>query len=170
MINALKERRSVRQYKDIKIEDEKIEQLLIAGRMAPSGKNKKPVEFIVVEDEDILNELGDAKPKGGLFLSHAPLAIVIVGKEEISDTWIEDCSIATTFIQLEAHNQGLGSCWVQIRARFDSEDKVKKMLNIENNKRVLCILSLGYPDEQMTAYREKDYRKAMKEGRVVDSQ
>lgn len=157
MINVLKERRSIRKYKGQMVEDEKIEKLIIAGRMAPSGKNKRPVEFIVIKDKEILKKLSSAKPKGGLFLKEAPAAIVVVGREDISDTWIEDCSIATTFIQLEAHNQGLGSCWVQIRERFDAENKVKKLLDIEKQKRVLCIISIGYPDEVKAAYDEKEF-------------
>lgn len=157
MINSLKERRSIRKYKNQEIEEKKIEKIIVAGKMAPSGKNKKPVEFIVVKDKDILKKLSLVKPKGGLFLEEAPAGIVIVGREDISDTWIEDCSIATTFIQLEAHNQGLGSCWIQIRERFDAENKVKELLDIERDKRVLCIISIGYPDEILKAYDEKEF-------------
>lgn len=157
MINILKERRSIRKYKDKEIEEKKIEKIITAGKMAPSGKNKRPVEFIVVKNKEVLKELSLAKPKGGLFLEEAPVGIVVVGREDISDTWIEDCSIATTFIQLEAQNQGLGSCWVQIRERFDAENKVKKILDINEEKRVLCIISIGYPDEVKEAYDEKDF-------------
>ena len=157
MIDALKERRSIRRYKNKEVEEKKIEKIIVAGKMAPSGKNKKPVEFIVVKDRETLKELSSVKPKGGLFLEAAPLGIVVVGKEDISDTWIEDCAIATTFIQLEAHNQGLGSCWIQIRERFDAENKVKELLDIKRHKRVLCIVSIGYSDEIHKAYDEKDF-------------
>ena len=95
-------------------------------------------------------------------MAESPTCIAIMGKEEISDTWVEDCSIASTFIQLEACNQGLGSCWVQIKNRLTEEGKnaeeaVKEILEVSNNNRVLCIIALGYPNEEKPAYKEEDY-------------
>ena len=133
MLNLLRERRSIRKYKDKVVDEEKVKKILAAGRMAPSGRNKKPWEFLVTEDREVLTELAHVKPQGGLFLEGASTAIVVIGREDISDTWIEDCSIAATFMQLEAHNQGVGSCWVQMSGRFtadntDAEVRVKKIL------------------------------------------
>jgi len=161
MLNILLERRSIRKYKDIKIEEQKINQILGAGKVAPSGKNKKPWEFMLIEDNEVLKELSMVKPKGGLFLAEAPTAIVVIGNEEIADTWIEDCTTASTFIQLEARHQGLGSCWVQIRNRYtkdggDAEKAAKEILEIPTNKRLLCIIALGYPDQERPAYKEED--------------
>ena len=149
MLKILLERRSIRKYKNNKVEDKKIKQILGAGQVAPSGKNKKSWEFLVVEDKEILERLSKVKPKGGLFLAESPVVIAVIGREDLSDTWVEDCSIASTFIQLEAHNQGLGSCWVQMKNRFtedggDAEKLAKKILEILDNKRLLCIISLGY--------------------------
>ncbi len=161
MLKILLERRSIRKYKEKKIEEEKINQILAAGKVAPSGKNKKPWEFVVVEDREVLKKLSMVKPKGGLFLAESPTAIAVVGDDEISDTWIEDCSTASTFIQLEARHQGLGSCWVQMRNRFtkdggDAEILAKEILEIPANKRLLCIISVGYPDQERPAYKEED--------------
>ncbi|OQY42792.1 MAG: hypothetical protein B6227_00820 [Fusobacteriia bacterium 4572_74] len=162
MLKVLLERRSIRKYKEKKVEEEKIKQILAAGKVAPSGKNKKPWEFVVIENKEILKKLSMVKPKGGLFLAESPTCIAVVGNEEISDTWVEDCSIASTFIQLEACNQGLGSCWVQMKNRFtkdggDAEEIVKEILEISDNKRVLCIISIGYPDQKIFAYKEENY-------------
>lgn len=161
MLKILLERRSIRKYKEKKIEEEKINQILAAGKVAPSGKNKKPWEFVVIEDREVLKKLSMVKPKGGLFLAESPTAIAVVGDEEISDTWIEDCSTASTFIQLEARHQGLGSCWVQMRNRFtkdggDAELLAKEILEIPADKRLLCIISIGYPDQERPAYKEED--------------
>ncbi|WP_028856563.1 nitroreductase family protein [Psychrilyobacter atlanticus] len=161
MLKILLERRSIRKYKEKKVEEEKINHILAAGKVAPSGKNKKPWEFIVIEDKDVLKKLSMVKPKGGLFLAESPTAIAVVGDEEISDTWIEDCSTASTFIQLEARHQGLGSCWVQMRNRFtkdggDAEVLAKEILEVPNNKRLLCIISIGYPYQERPAYKEED--------------
>lgn len=161
-MDLLRERRSIRKYRDKVVEKEKIKKILAAGRMAPSGKNKKPWELLVTMDREILNKLAHVKPKGGLFLAESPAAIVVIGREKVSDTWIEDCSIAATFMQLEAHNQGLGTCWVQMRGRFtsekmDAEARVREILGIDEEIRVLCVLSIGYSDESKPAYREEDY-------------
>jgi nitroreductase len=166
MLKVLLERRSIRKYKSKKIEKEKLKQILAAGKLAagkvaPSGKNKKPWEFLVIEDKEILKKLSMVKPKGGLFLAETPASIAVIGREDLSDTWVEDCSIASTFIQLEACNQGLGSCWVQMKDRFtkdggDAEEAAKEILEIPNNKRLLCIISLGYPDQERPAYKEED--------------
>lgn len=162
MLQVLKERRSIRKYQERVVEEDKIRTILAAGRMAPSGKNKKPWEFILVDDRDTLQKLAGAKAKGGLFLSNTPAAIVIIGREDISDTWIEDCSIASTFMQLEIHNQDLGSCWVQMKGRFtaedtDAEDRVREILGLSHEKRVLSVIAMGYPAEEMPPYREEDY-------------
>jgi nitroreductase len=161
MLKILLERRSIRKYKEKKIEEEKINQILAVGKIAPSGKNKKPWELMVIEDKEILKKLSMVKPKGGLFLAEAPICIAVIGNEEMSDTWVEDCSIVSTFIQLEACNQGLGSCWVQMKNRFtkdneDAEILAKEILEIPTNKRLLCIISIGYSDQESVAYKEED--------------
>ncbi|MCK5780847.1 MAG: nitroreductase family protein [Psychrilyobacter sp.] len=162
MLKVLLERRSIRKYKDDLVESEKVKQILGAGQLAPSGKNKKPWEFIVIENREVLKKLSEVKPKGGTFLEDAPIAIAIVGLEANSDTWMEDCSIASTFIQLEAENQGLGSCWVQLKSRFtkdgeDAEKLGKKILEIEDEKRLLCVISIGYSNQKKIVYKEEDY-------------
>ncbi len=162
MLKILLNRRSVRKYKEKQVESEKVKQILGGGMVAPSGKNKKPWEFITIEDKKILEELSKVKPTGGKFLDSVPLGIAIVGREDISDTWVEDCSIASTFMQLEAENQGLKSCWVQLKSRFtedgkDAEGVAKEILGVSNNKRLLCVIAIGYPDENKEPYREEDY-------------
>lgn len=159
-LDLLMKRRTIRLFKDEKIDKETILKVIKAGLLAPSSKNKKPVEFIVVEDKDTLLKLENCKDKGGIGLETAPCAIVVVGDSSKSDVWIEDASIAATYMQLEAEQLALGSVWIQMRKRFneigDSEDEVRKLLNIPENYGVLCIIALGYKDEVKKPYEEKD--------------
>lgn len=159
-LDLLMKRRTIRIFKDEKIDKETILKVIKAGLLAPSSKNKKPVEFIVVEDKDTLLKLENCKDKGGIGLETAPCAIVVVGDSSKSDVWIEDASIAATYMQLEAEQLDLGSVWIQMRKRFneigDSEDEVRKLLNIPENYGVLCIIALGYKDEVKKPYEEKD--------------
>ena len=127
-LNLLQKRRTVRRYREEKIEEEIIDQILKAGLLSPSSKNKKPVEFIVVEDKETLKKLKESKNKGIEGLNTALCAIVVIADSQLSDVWIEDASIAATMIQLAASEQGLGACWIQIRKRknnnSDSEESI----------------------------------------------
>ena len=91
----------------------------------------------------------------------SPVAIVVIGDSLTSDVWIEDASIASTLIQLEAESLGLGSCWIQMRSRQgendDSEKEVRNVLNIPDNYGVLSIIALGYKDEEKIPYDENSF-------------
>lgn len=156
MIDLVRKRRSIRKYKDILVEKNKIEKLLKVASLAPSSMNKKPVEFIVVDDKEIILNLQECKKFGTTALKTAPLAIVIVADKIKSDVWVEDASIAATFIMLEAEKLGLGSNWIQLRNRESnegiSEETTRKLLKIQDNFGVLAIITIGYKDEEKAAY------------------
>lgn len=156
------ERRTIRKYKKTEIQKEKIQEILELALVSPSGKNSKPYEYVVVSDEKSLKSLSKAKNAGGAMIAEAPIAIVILGNKDKSDTWIEDCSIAATLIQYKAWELGLGSCWVQMRGRVDennsnSENIIRNILNIPDNFGVLCVIPIGYPDEKKESYSCGDF-------------
>ncbi|WP_321328504.1 nitroreductase family protein [uncultured Ilyobacter sp.] len=161
LFELLKKRRSIRKFQEKSVEADKLETILKAGLISPSGKNKKPWEFVVVDDSDKLEKLSKAKPAGGQLVKDAPVAIVVLGEEEKSDTWVEDCSIALTFMQLEAEEQGLKSCWVQIDKRPSEDGRgadviAREILGIEGDLKVLAILAMGYPEQERPVYTEDD--------------
>ena len=150
MLELLLARRSCRTFEDRAVEAEKREALLQAAQLAPSGKNTRPWEFVVIENKKTLQKLGGCRHPAQPFLPETPLAIVILADTQKTDTWIEDASIASILIQLEAERLGLGSCWVQIRLRdsnqgMSSEDYVRKLLGIPAHMAVLSIIAVGYP-------------------------
>lgn len=100
MIELLRNRRSIRKYTDKDIEPEKIEILKEAVLRSPSSRNFDPWEFIFVDDRGLLKQLALCKPHGAKFLEGAALGIVICADEQKSDVWIEDCSIASIFVQM----------------------------------------------------------------------
>ena len=158
LLDLLKTRRSIRQFKDKQISKETIEQIIKAGLLAPSSKNKRPVEFVVVEDKDTIKKLKKCKGKGVDSLNTATCAIAVIADSEKSDVWVEDASIAMTLMHIAAENLGLGSVWIQIRNRFvegrSSEEEVRRVLNIPDNYGVLSILAIGYKDEHKDPYDE----------------
>ncbi len=149
MLDILYNRRSTRKFLDKKIEETKIKNLLTAALLAPSSKGSRPWEFIIVDDPTLLAILATSKPHGASLLKHAPLAIIITGDRTKSDVWVEDCSIASILVQLEAEALGLGSCWVQINRRYYSDDitsneYIHEHFSIPDKLEVLSIVGIGY--------------------------
>ena len=146
-------RRSIRHFKSTAVEPEKVACLVEAALRAPSSRGLQPWEFILVDQIEILKKLSKAKPHGSGFLGDAPLGMVICANEEISDVWVEDCSIATIMVQLAAHSLGLGSCWIQIRQRqhqpdMSAETYIADVLKLPARLRVLAMLAIGYPEKE----------------------
>lgn len=145
----IKARHSVRSYTNEKIPDDILERIISQAKLAPSSRNKKPVDFVLVTDSDQLEKLSKAKAAGSQMIKDAAAAIVVMGDSEKSDVWIEDCSIAMTYLHLAATEAGLGSVWVQLRGRQTSDGQdsglyVKKIFNMEERMQILAVLSLGY--------------------------
>lgn len=157
MISQLRERRSIRKFKKIKIEEPVIDILKEALLRSPSSRNKNPWKFIFVDDFELLTKLSKSKKHGSAYLGNTSLGVVICGDETITDVWVEDCSVATIILQLAAQSLGLGSCWCQIRNRkhndsISAEDYVKQLLNIPEQIKVEAIVGMGYPDEEPTPH------------------
>jgi nitroreductase len=163
MLDILKKRRSIRKFKNNIIEKDKIDKLVQAALLSPSSRKLQPWHFIAVDDKNILQELSKCKRHGSDFLKKAPLAVVVIADPATCDVWIEDASIASIIIQLEAESLDLSSCWIQVRERMHddkttSEDYIKEVLEIPLNFKVECIISIGYKDEVLPAYNENELR------------
>ena len=163
MLEVIKKRRSVRAYQEKPVEEEKIWEILKAVQMAPSANHRRPWEFVVVQDKNLKEKLSQATPWGG-FISQAPVAIVLCADEEKSRHWLEDAAIAGGYLYLEATNQGLGTCWVQVRGSKtekgeESEGYVRNLLGIPQNFRVVAIFPLGYPAEYPEPHQEGEFKK-----------
>ena len=161
MLEIFYKRRSTRKFLTQKVEDEKIRKLLTAALLAPSSRGLRPWEFILVNDPELLEKLATSKPHGASLLRHAPLAIIIAGDKTISDVWVEDCAIASLFIQLEAEALGLGSCWVQINRRYYNDDitsneYIHEQFNIPDKLEVLSVIGIGYKAAQRAPMTEAD--------------
>jgi nitroreductase len=165
MIELLRARKSIREYTGQPIEPEKLELLKEVVLRAPSSRNIDPWEFIFVDDRRLLKKLASCKPHGAAFLAHAALGIVICGDSRRSDTWIEDCSIASILVQMVAQSIGLGSCWIQVRNRMHadgmtSEQYVQESLKIPAHVQVESIIAVGYPAEQREPVPREDLKYA----------
>ena len=151
--DLLVNRRSIRKYTDQPVDPQDVKLIIEAALMSPSSKSVRPWQFVVVEDKAMLEKLGKCKPNYATSIANAPLAVVVTADITKSDAWIEDASIAALLMQLQAADLGLGSCWVEVRDRYGAdgepaEDYVREALGIPEEFGVLCIVSIGYKDEQ----------------------
>ena len=159
-LELLKTRRSCRRFTEQPVDENNVCNLMKAALMSPSGHRINPWEFIMVEDKEMLRQLSMCKAQGATLLEGASLAIVVIGDTNKTDVWVEDCSIATILIQLAAEDLGLGSCWVQVRKRFDAEgisadENVKRLLAIPENYAVLSIVAIGHKERESKPFDEE---------------
>jgi len=131
---------AVRNYQDKPVPDELVRRILEAGRLSASGMNAQPWHYVVVQDRDMLRQLGSAV-RTGPFIAQAPLAIVVA----IDNTRlaVSDASRAIQSMLLTAWSEGLGSNW----AGFGGLMEVNRLLGIPNELDVLAVLPFGYPQQ-----------------------
>lgn len=137
-------RKSVRKYLPKPVEKEKLEILLKAGMAAPSGKDVRPWEFIVIDDRATLDSMAAVLPYAKM-LKEAPMAIVVCGDSTKSSYWYLDCSAATQNILLAAEAMGLGAVWTATYPYPERMEVVKKYTGIPDEINSLCVIPIGYP-------------------------
>ena len=146
-IDIARSRHSSRLFTSEPLLPREMELIMEAGDLAPSSRSRRPVRLIPVVDEGLIRRLAMCKDSGTRALETATFAVIVAADPEVSDVWIEDCSIATIMMQMEAEDLGIGSCWIQIRLRkvgdTDSEDFVIKEAGLDPRLKVLSIIAFG---------------------------
>ncbi len=151
LLKILKQRRSVRAYKEEDISDNDLHKLLEAAQSAPSAGNLQAREFIIVKDVNAKHQLSEAA-LGQFFIAKAP--IVLVGCANIGRSSrnygdrgqlyaVQDVTIAASYIQLAAESMRLSTCW--IGAFY--EERVRELLELPLDIRPVLMLPVGYPNE-----------------------
>ncbi|GMU94864.1 MULTISPECIES: nitroreductase family protein [Ignavibacterium] len=144
-------RRSIRKYKPVKIEEEKINLLLKAAMHAPSAMNLKPWHFIVINSEEVIKQTVKSVPHAEM-IKQSGNAILICGDSSVekNESWlIQDCSAATQNILLTAYDSGLGSCWIAVHGMNDMVKNLKTQFNLPDEIIPFALVAFGYPDEEV---------------------
>lgn len=159
LLDVFGKRRSVRAYKPVPIEKEKIDICIESARLSPSACNSQPWHFIIIDDPDLKNRVCEAAFSGAYsmnsFVKEAPVIAAIVCERKMFlsvvgkyvrgvDYCFTDIGIAGEHFCLQASQLGLGTCWIG----WFNEKGVKKTLNIPASKKVGYLISLGYPSDQ----------------------
>jgi nitroreductase len=146
-LELCKSRRSVRRYEEKEVPEDAILKILEAGRWAPSGLNNQPWKFMVVRKREKINELAEFTKYKHIVERAKALIVVFLDLDEMYDR-IKDVQAIGASIQnmlLEAHNLGLGSCW--IGEVLNRKEKVEEFLGVPENLELMAFITLGYPSE-----------------------
>ena len=158
-------RKSIRKYKPEPLKESQIQQILHAAFMAPSCKDCRPWEYIIVENKEMLEKMSKVAPYSKM-LKHAAMGIVVMANltcNENLDQCIQDCAAATENMLLEAATLDIGSCWVGCHPRMDRVEKLKSLFSLPNHIYPLWMISFGYPDEDPKEKNKWDVSKIHRE-------
>jgi nitroreductase len=140
-LEAIRNRRSIRRYKNGVIPKADLEAIVDAGRLAATGSNQQPWDFIVVTAKPMIVDFQVA----GAWIETASAVIVVV-MDPKSRWWIEDGAAAIENMLLASTALGYGSCWVEGDV-LPHEDMIKPLLGIPSHKRVMALIPIGMPAE-----------------------
>ena len=160
---TVKNRYSCKKFSDKSVEQEKLEAILEAGRLAPTAKNLQEQRIYVVQSEEMLAKIDALTP----CRYNAPVVLAVAfdtnnvftypgGKR---DSGVEDATIVATHMILAAEDEGIDSCWVNF---FDPE-KAAEALGLPENEEVLMLMDLGYAAEGAGPLPNHDSRKPLSE-------
>jgi nitroreductase len=142
-MNALTTRRSVRKYKPDPVSRELLEQIVDAGRLAPTARNVQPWEFVVVTDPERRRRLADLS-EFGKFIADAPACIIVLSRP--TKYFLEDGSAATTNMLNAAAALGLGNCWVAGDKKSYAADIVA-LCGAPPDLQLISLIAIGYAVE-----------------------
>lgn len=156
----IKNRRSTRKFTEEPLKPEEVQAILRAALISPASKSSNPWQFVVVEEKEMLEKLSHCKKMGSKLIAGCSLAVIVLADPFTSDVWIEDASIASIMMQLQAEDLGIGSCWVQIRERYTvadtpSDEYVKELFDIPMQLQALSIIAFGNKAQERPPFDEE---------------
>lgn len=137
-------RKSVRSYTQQPVSMESLLTLVRAGMAAPTGMNRQPWEFFIIQDKELMASLSEKLPYARM-LKEAQAAIVVIGNPETSHYWYLDCSAAAQNILLAAESLGLGAVWTAGYPSKERMELISKAVGIPEPYLPLCLIPVGYP-------------------------
>ena len=157
----IKRRTATRKFTDKKVEEDKLQKILEAGRLAPTAKNMQPQKIFVATTKESLEKLDTITP----CRYNAPIVLIVCSNKNIAwtqdnySTFEMDACIVATHMMLEATNQELDNIWIEM---FE-KNKLKTEFNIPENIEPICLIPLGYKDQTFKGNPLHNNRKELKE-------
>ncbi len=141
VLEALKTRRSIRQYQTKPVPREVLDDIVDCARLSPTANNKQPWSFVVVTDAAVRQRVADFT-EYGKFIAIAP-ALVVVFCEDCK-YYMEDGAAATMAVLLAAHGHGLGTCWVAGDKKPYAAE-LNRLLGVPPTVKLISLIPVGYP-------------------------
>ncbi len=153
LLPAILARRAVRSYKSDPVADDQIVDIIKAGQFSPTAKHNMAVEFVVVRDPTVKEAVFTVV--GSDFVKEAPALIVAVMPEGKSMLPVQDLSIASQSMMLQAAELGLGTVWKNVS--LENAGKVKEALGIPAGHMIINIIPVGYAKEPPAPHTDAEY-------------
>jgi len=155
----IKSRRTIRKYAQKDVPQEVLLRCVDAARLSPSGANRQPLKYIIVNDQELTKEVFNTLSWAGYLPGYQPgehemprAYIVIILDKSIRENSGHDAGIAAMSISMVAYDEGLGSCILGAVNR----EKLKGILNVPDSLDIVLVVALGYPGESPVADKVKD--------------
>jgi len=143
---ALRNRRSIRHFKQEKPTNEEIDRVIEAGLTAPKASNRQHWEAVVIDDRELIRWLYREAGAQKIVLNAPTILLILVNKEFNREGYanVQSASAAVQNMLLKAHEMGLGTCWV---VGYGNKEKIAKKFNIPKKLEPLCLILIGHPSE-----------------------
>ena len=158
---VIRERTAVRKFKDIAVEESKLNKILESGRLAPTAKNIQPQVIYVIQNEDGIKKINEASP----CIYGAKTVLLVCSNKDLAftkgdySTYEMDACIVATHMMLSATNEGVDNIWVEM---FD-KDKIRSSFEIDDNIEPICLIPLGYRTDDYKGNSLHNVRKELTE-------
>lgn len=172
VINNIKTRVSVREYQDVPVSDESIQEVINAGIHAPTGFDAEPWFFVVIKNKEMMQRMSDhckprllenlenatneeavnfrknlAKDDFNIFYN-APVLVIVLGSSE-GFTTDYDCCLCAENMMLAAHSMGIGSCWIGTACFIQDNPELLNELGIPDGYKVIAPIVFGYAKDDL---------------------
>ena len=150
MLKSIFERRSIRKYTGDPVSREQLLTLVKAGMAAPSSRDTRHFNFVIVDDNEMVDKLAKGLPYAKM-LETARHAIIVASDLSVAyggfeiDYWLQDCSAAAENVLLAAQALGLGACWTGVHPREERVSFIKEIMGLPEDIRPLCVIAVGIP-------------------------
>lgn len=150
VLSSIEKRREITDFEPKAIPEAVMDRLVRSLYLAPSGNNLASREFVLITKREMLQQLSTTTPYMK-WLAEAGAGIVITGNPGLSKYWLQDASIAGSFLWLTAVAEGLGAAWGAVYHSEDNEESLKResyvrgLLDVPEDQRVVAVIGLGYP-------------------------
>jgi nitroreductase len=155
IIKEISNRRAVREYKPDLVSDKDIAEIIKAGQFAPTARNNKAVDFVVVKDQKIKEDIFAIT--GQEFVKNAPVLIIPVSDTTKTICSVQDLSVVSENMFLQAAALGLGTVWKNLKEELNEAEKIKSILGIPSQYMPINIVPVGYPKNQPESHKDSEF-------------